>query len=168
MGTSTAAENQKRFVAARKAEGLRRLTLWVRPEDAAALKDITRQPHAIAALRDRVTAEVEAELRPGILARVRAELSRKTRRAMLVQERARARTQGAGSNRPPDAVRFTRKPDRAERDLIKAAGWLYDPVSAIWHLPEDPASWPLTDALLAVLERHGVERLEVGLYEGGA
>jgi hypothetical protein len=97
MDKRTNAGNQRRYVAARKARGLKRLILRVRPEDYAMLKDITRQPHAIAAMRDRVRAEVEAELRPVIEAKVRAEMTRRTRRAFLVQKRALVRRQLQGS-----------------------------------------------------------------------
>lgn len=39
----------------------------------------------------------------------------------------------------------------ATRARLKAAGWLYDPVAALWHLPDDPALWEATERLLASL-----------------
>ena len=46
--------NQGKFIKARKAEGLERLTLWVKPEDKLALNEIARQSHAIARRRARM------------------------------------------------------------------------------------------------------------------
>ena len=45
------------------------------------------------------------------------------------------------------------------RNRLKFAGWLYDPVAAVWHLPDDPARWPKTVRLLDELEKYGIERL---------
>ena len=70
---------------------------------------------------------------------------------MLVQRRAEGRQRPLEANRPPVCIRFTHKPPAATRARLKAAGWLYDPVAAIWHLPDDPALWEATEALLAAL-----------------
>ena len=102
MDRETNLKNQRSFVAAKKGQGLKRLILWVQPQDVDALKTIARQPHAIAKMRQKIEAEIERELRPAIKAKVAAELERKTRRAMLIQKRAQARRQTAGSNRPPE------------------------------------------------------------------
>ena len=149
------AERQRDFVAARKARGLRRVVLWLPPADVEAIRLAARQPHALAKLRARVEAEIEKEVR----LRVTRKLERRTERAMLAQSRARARRQAAGSNRPPDMVRFTIGPPAALRDRLKAAGWLYDPVAAVWHLPTDPGRWEATEALLGEFEAYGVQRL---------
>ena len=55
-------KHQRKFVAAKKAAGLERLILWVRPEDKERLKVISQQPHAMA----RLAARTERDLRPKI------------------------------------------------------------------------------------------------------
>ncbi len=67
------------LIAEKKAKGLKRLTLWVQPEDVDIHQMAARQPHALNRLRKKV----ERELRPQIETEVAAELERKTRRAML-------------------------------------------------------------------------------------
>ena len=130
-------KHQRKFIAARKAEGLERLILWVKPEDKVALKEIARQPHAIAKRRAAIEAEIRQELGPQIERRVAAELTRKTRRALLAQRRARARRLQTGSNRPPEMIRFAKRPPGRLRNRLKAQGWDYDPVAAVWHLPDE-------------------------------
>ena len=152
-------KNQRKFVAAKKAAGLQRLILWVRPEDKESLKVICRQPHALARFR----AEVEQELRPKIERKISARLERRTERAMLVQRRAQARRMLAGSNRPPELIRFLNKPSGRVRQQLKSSGWLYDPVACVWHLPDDPEKWPETERLLDGLEQYGIERLALPL-----
>ena len=148
-------KHQRKFVAAKKAAGLERLILWVRPEDKESLKVICRQPHAMAQFR----AKVERELRPKIERKISARLERRTMRAMLVQRRAQARRTLAGSNRPPELVRFLTRPPAKIRNRLKSSGWLYNPVACVWHLPDDPAQWPETERLLDELEQYGIERL---------
>ena len=148
-------ENQKRFVEAKKNAGLKRVVLWARPEDVDALKTIARQPHAIAKLAKKV----ERELRPVIEQKIAGQLEAKTRRAMLTQKRAAAQRHPASSNSPPALIRFAFRPPAAVRDKIKAAGWLYDPVAAVWHLPEDPKQWPTVQGLLDELAPYGVTPL---------
>ena len=148
-------KHQRKFVAAKKAAGLERLILWVRPEDKESLKMIAQQPHAMARYR----AKVERDLRPKIERKISARLDRKTTHAMLVQRRAHARRMLAGSNRPPELVRFLTRPPARTRNRLKSSGWLYDPVAAVWHLPDDPAQWPETERLLVELEKYGIERL---------
>ena len=152
-------KHQRKFVAAKKAAGLERLILWVRPEDKESLKVISQQPHAMARYR----AEVERELRPKIESKISRRLERRTMRAMLVQRRAQARRTLAGSNRPPELIRFLKKPSGAVRNQLKSAGWLYDPVAAVWHLPDDPKKWPETERLLDELEKYSIERLSLPL-----
>ena len=101
---------------------------------------------------------VQDELKPEIERQVRYQLTRTTRRAMLAQRRAQARRQAAGSNRPPERVRFTQRPPAALRDRLKASGALYDPVAAIWHLPDDPSHWEAVERLLVQFEPYGVEK----------
>ena len=151
----TSAEKQRRFVAAKRAAGLKRLVLWVQPEDVEAVRLVARQPHALARYR----AEVERELRPKIESKISGRLERRTMRAMLVQRRAQARRTLAGSNRPPELVRFLTRPPAKIRNRLKSSGWLYDPVACVWHLPDDPAQWPETERLLDELEQYGIERL---------
>ena len=152
-------KNQRKFVAAKKAAGLERLILWVRPEDKEMLKVICQQPHAMA----RLAAQVERELRPKIESKISRRLERRTMRAMLVQRRAEARRTLAGSNRPPELVRFLTRPPAKIRNQLKSSGWLYDPVACVWHLPDDPAQWPETERLLDELEQYGIERLSLPL-----
>ncbi|RED10687.1 hypothetical protein [Pontivivens insulae] len=167
MTSPNQAENHRRFVEAKKQQGLKRVILWARPEDIPMLKDIARQPHAIAAMRDKVAGEIEAELRPVLEKKIARQMEVRTRRAMLVQKRAQVRRQQAGSNRPPDGVRFQLKPPGAVRQRIKQAGWLYDPVAAVWHLPEDPSHWDNAEALMAELDViYGVERLVLDIGAG--
>ena len=155
MTPKSSLENQRKFIAEKKAQGLKRLTLWVKPEDVEAHQLAAQQPHALNRLRKKV----ERELRPQIETKVAAELERKTRRAMLIQKRAQARRQTAGSNRPPELIRFERRPPAVMRNRVKDAGWSYDPVAAVWHLPEDPEAWPDVQKLLDELDGYGIQRL---------
>ena len=159
----TSAEKQRRFVAAKRAAGLKRVVLWVQPEDVEAVRLVARQPHALARYRAKVErdlrSKIERDLRPEIEREISARLDRKTTHAMLVQRRAHARRMLAGSNRPPDLIRFLRKPPAVVRNDLKYAGWLYDPVAAVWHLPDHPADWPRTVRLLVELQQYGIERL---------
>jgi len=152
-------KHQRKFVAARKAAGLERLTLWVKPEDKETLKKIARQPHAMARYLAEIEADIRREFEPRIKRRVEGELSRKTHRALLAQKRAQVRRQQAGSNRPPEMIRFTTRPPGTVRNRLKASGWLYDPVAAAWHLPNDPKTWPATERLLDELDAYDIERL---------
>jgi hypothetical protein len=144
-------EAQRRFVAEKQGQGLKRVVLWARPEDVGALKEIAGQPHAVAQHLAELRARIERELAPQIRAEVAAKLRRRTERAMLVQRRAEGRQRPVEANRPPECIRFTHKPPAATRARLKAAGWLYDPVAALWHLPDDPALWEATERLLASL-----------------
>ena len=58
----TASERWARLVARKKKEGLKRLWIWARPEDVAALQEATLQPGALARLRDQALAKVKAEV----------------------------------------------------------------------------------------------------------
>ena len=147
MNKVSNAEKQRRFVEAKKDAGLRRLVLWARPEDVEDLKLAARQPHSLAKLKKRV----EAELVPEIEAKVRDQLKRRTERALLAQARAEARKHPARSNSPPPRVRFTKRPPEAVRSRLRAAGWRYDPVAAVWRTPASEALWDATEALLADL-----------------
>ena len=51
-----------RLVARKKREGLKRLWIWVRPEDVEAVQEATLQPRALARLRKEALAKVEAEV----------------------------------------------------------------------------------------------------------
>ena len=157
--SKNSAKRQRDFVAAKRALGLKRVVLWVEPEAVPDLRLAARQPHALSKLRQ----EVEAELRPKIELEVRqritGKLERRTERAMLAQRRAQVRRQQARSNRPPELVRFKSRPPAALRNRLKAAGWLYDPVAAVWHLPNDPDQWPATETMLDELGAYGIERL---------
>ena len=149
-------KHQRKFVAAKKAAGLERLNLWVRPEDKESLKMISQQPHAMVRYRAKVErdlrAKIERDLRPKIEREISARLKRRTMRAMLAQRRAQARRTLAGSNRPAELVRFLTRPPAISRNRLKSSGWLYDPV-------DDPAQWPETERLLDELEQYGIERL---------
>ena len=159
----TSAEKQRRFVAAKRAAGLKRLVLWVQPEDVEAVRLVARQPHVVARYRVKVERDLrskfERDLGPKIKREVSARLDRRTTHAMLVQRRAQARRTLAGSNRPPQLIRFLTKPPGVVRNDLKLAGWVYDPVAAVWHLPDHPADWPRTLRLLIELRPYGIEHL---------
>ena len=144
-------EAQRRFVDEKQGLGLKRVVLWARPEDVETLKALAGQPHAAAQHLAELRARIERDLEPQIRAEVAAKLRRRTERAMLVQIRAAGRRRPVEANRPPECIRFTHRPPAATRERLKAAGWLYDPVAALWHLPEDPALWDATERLLASL-----------------
>lgn len=144
-------EAQRRFVAEKQGQGLKRVVLWARPEDVGALKEIAGQPHAVAQHLADLRARIERELEPQIREEVAAKLRCRTGRAMLAQKRAEGRQRPVEANRPPECIRFTQRPPAATRERLKAAGWLYDPVVALWHLPDNPALWSATEALLAAL-----------------
>ena len=154
---------QRKYVAAKKAAGLERLNLWVRPEDKESLKMISQQPHAMVRYRAKVERDLrskfERDLGPKIKREVSARLERKTTRAMLVQRRAQARRTLAASDHPPELIRFLTRPPAISRNRLKSSGWLYDPVAAVWHLPDDSAQWPRAVRLLVELEKYGIERL---------
>ena len=78
MDRDTNLENQRRFVAAKKAQGLRKLVLWVRPEDVQALQEIARQPRAIAKRHKQVQARIERELPAQHQGQAHAPMRRKT------------------------------------------------------------------------------------------
>lgn len=154
--TKTSAQYQRDYIAAQKAKGFKRLVLWVQPEDVETFQLAAQQPHAMAKLRRRIRTEIEPTIRDS----VNAELTRKTRRAMLAHERAKARRLQAGSNRPPEMIRFAKRPPAKLRNRLKdVEGWWYDGVKAVWHLPDDPEAWPATQKLLDELDAYDIERL---------
>ena len=115
-----------------KAEGRRQIHLWVKNEDVAAIQEAARTGHGLA-----------------------RRLELRTQRALLAQARAEAREHPADSNAPPARVRFAYRPPRGFRRRCRAAGWRYDPVAAVWHLPEDPGRWDAALELLAEAEAAG-------------
>lgn len=148
-------QKQRDYIAAQKAKGLKRLVLWVQPEDVDTLRAATRQPHIMAELERRVRDEIIPEIRD----QVERELLLRQRRAILAQKRAQVRRLQAGSNRLPELIRFAKRPPGDVRNRLKASGWIYDPVRAVWILPDDPETWPDTERLLNDLERYDIERL---------
>ena len=159
----TSAEKQRRFVAAKRRAGLKRLVLWVRPEDVEAVRLVARQPHVVARYRVKVErdlrSEFERDLGPEIERDVTARLDRKTTHAMQRQRRAIAQRMLEASNRRPELIRFRNKPPSVKRNDLKLEGWVYDPVAAVWHLPDHPADWWRTERLLDELKIYGIERL---------
>ena len=154
-------EKQRKHVAAKKAQGLKRIVLWVQPEHVETHKIAAENPHALAQLRREVQARIEREMWD----RVAAKMERRVERAFLAQKRAQVRRQQTGSNRPPERVRFKARPPGAIRNRLKAAGALYNPVAAVWELPDDPEAWPAIERLLDDLEPYGIERLSKPLDE---
>ena len=154
---------QRKFLAGKEAAGLQRLILWVLPEDKERLKLMSQQPHAMARqhakIKRNMRSKFEKDFGPKIEREVSARLERKTTRAMLVQRRAQARRTLAASDHPPELIRFLTRPPAISRNRLKSSGWLYDPVAAVWHRPEDPAQWPAAVRLLIELEKYGIERL---------
>ena len=67
-----------------------------------------------------------------------------------------ARAHPAGSNSLPPRVRFERRPPKNIRQKARYRGWLYDPVSACWWLPDDPGRWPASEALIKEVEAAGI------------
>ena len=159
----TSAEKQRRFIAAKRRAGLKRLVLWVRPEDVEAVRLVARQPHVVARYRVKVERELRSEferdLGPTIKREVSRRLDRKTTLAMQRQRGAITRRMLAASNRPPELIRFRKKPPSVVRNDLKLSGWVYDPVAAFWHLPNHPADWWRTERLLDELEKYDIERL---------
>ena len=155
----TSAEKQRKFIAGKKAAGLKRLLLWVLPEDEESLKMISQQPHAMARYRAKIERKFERDLGPEIKREVSERLDRKTTRAMKAQRRAQARRMDEFSNLKPEMIRFLTKPPAILRNELKYSGWLYDPVANVWHLPNDPADWLRTDRLLGELHKYRIERL---------
>ena len=62
MTPKSSLENQRRFIAEKKAQGLKRLTLWVKPEDVEAHQLAAQQPHALNRLSKAVEAEIERQM----------------------------------------------------------------------------------------------------------
>ena len=153
--TKTSAEYQRDYIAAQKAKGLKRIVLWVQPEDVDLFQTAARNPQALNRLRRRIRAEIE----PGIREKVEAELTRKTQRAILAQKRAQVRRQQAGSNRPPELIRFAKRPPWAVRQRLKKFDWVYDIERAVWILPDDPDAWSDTERLLKEFECYDIQRL---------
>ena len=58
----TESERWARTVARKRKEGLKRLWIWVRPEDVEAVQEATLQPAALARLRKRALKKVKAEV----------------------------------------------------------------------------------------------------------
>lgn len=146
-----------RHAARMKAEGRRQIHLWVRDEDVAALQEAARSGHGLARLRAEALAKVETEVREAVTER----LELRTERALLAQARAEARQHPAGSNAPPARIRLGRRPPGTFRRRCREAGWRYDPVAAVWHLPDDPGRWAVASALIEEAEAAGlpVEKL---------
>lgn len=67
----TASKRWERLVARKKKEGLKRLWIWVRPEDVAAVQEATLQPGALARLRKQALAQVKAEISTELEAQLR-------------------------------------------------------------------------------------------------
>ena len=119
-------ERQNRYVDRQKAQGMKRLILWVPEEDAEKIKLCTRQPHALAQLRKEIEAEVRATLAKKIERQVYTRIAKKVERSILVQRRSQARREAVKQNSPPDCVRFAKRPPAAQRQALKDAGWVYD------------------------------------------
>ena len=73
----TPLQNQQKFLAKKKEQGLKRVNLWVRPEDVESLKEIAMQPHTIAKLKREIETELKRTLEPEIKSSVKAELRRR-------------------------------------------------------------------------------------------
>ena len=78
----TPLQNQQKFLAKKKEQGLKRVNLWVRPEDVESLKEIALQPHAIAKRKREIETELNRTLEPDIKSSVKAELSRRYKNIM--------------------------------------------------------------------------------------
>lgn len=127
----TNAENQQSYTARMKAAGYRRLVLWVPADDLEDLKLMARSKHAIAQVKRSILKTLRKTLHKEQADRLR----RQSVKAILKQIRANARRQVSHANAPPLAIQFHEKPPRALRQTLHASQWLYDPVTATWHLP---------------------------------
>ena len=58
---TTARDRMRRFMARMRERGLKRIQLWVRPEDVPKIREAARQPAALARLRKEVWEELKAE-----------------------------------------------------------------------------------------------------------
>ncbi|MXX87994.1 MAG: DUF3018 family protein [Boseongicola sp. SB0677_bin_26] len=61
-----ARERVRRFMARMRERGLKRIQLWVRPEDVPRIQEAARQPAALARLRKEVREEVEEDVKAEI------------------------------------------------------------------------------------------------------
>ena len=159
MSKTNSYENQKRFLQAKKDQGLKRVILWARPEDVDSLKTIARQPHAIAKLRKKVEGELTRKLKSELEPAIRNQLRRKTLRAFLLEKRKTSRQHPHTSNSPPPLIRFNHRPPKEVREKVRAAGGIYDPVACVWHLPSDPSEWSAVQKLLDELDEYSVTPL---------
>lgn len=155
--------------AARQANGLRQVTVWVREEDAETLRLFVKQPHALSAIRESLRAEVTDELRaelkenlkPKITQQVRQKLTRSIQRAIKLQERSKyKRIENVIKNTPPSFIRFHKKPPVEVRELLKKGGWIYNPVAQVWITPKNESEWEEVEKLLIILAKYEVEYVE--------
>ena len=58
---TTARDRMRRFMARMRERGLKRIQLWVRPEDVPKIREAARQPAALARLSKEVREELKAE-----------------------------------------------------------------------------------------------------------
>lgn len=143
---------RSRFQERMAAQGRRRVELWIRADQVAEFQEAARTGHGLARLRREALADVRREVRKSCA----AELRRRTRKALLVQARKEARAVPAGANAPPSRVRFGVRPPMLVRWALRELGWRYDPVAAVWIVPQDdPATWDRSLRVLGELERMG-------------
>ena len=146
-----------RFVVRMKAEGRRQVRLRVPDEHVAAHRAAAAgRPQEL----ERLRSHVEAKCREHVL----HWLDRWNHMALRRAARAEVLRHPAGSNAPPARIRFGTIPPEGFRERLRAAGWWYDWIAAVWNLPDDPVRWPATDALVKEAEAAGIalERLAPG------
>ena len=121
----------------------------MQPEDVETFRLAAWNSHAPGRLRARTGTEIEPRVRD----RVDAELTRKTRRAMLARKRAQARRLEAGSNRPPrnDPVHVTAtgraaQPPKGPRLVVRPRG------GCLASAGRSRGQWEAAGALLAELD----------------
>lgn len=150
-GSGSAATTTRDWRAAKERNGLKRIEVWVRPEDVAALREAARSPHALSRLRKKVRAEVRAELDVEAM-RV---LRRKARRDVLRQIRRDVQRVAAGSNAMPMFVKVTPPPPPVVVRLMRRSRMTFDPVRAIWSVPHDLDAQAAAVQIVGELDRFG-------------
>ena len=145
-------EARQRFQERMKAEGRKRVEMWIKAEHVAEFQEAARMGHGLARLRKEALAAVTAEVRKECAVTLRE----KIRWAMQRQLRAESRTWPEGSNAMPPRVRFQVRPPAEIRRMARRRGWRWERVSGTWWLPTDPKTWAGSEDVLAAAAGAGI------------
>ena len=141
-------ERQHKFIERKKANGMKRLVLWVAEEDVDDLKLCARQPHTLAKYRKAIETEVIADLKKRVERQMYTKIAKKVEKSILAQRRYQARRMPANKKLVPPCIKFKKEPPAVIRHALLDAGWVYDVADAIWHLPTDPIGYSKSNALI--------------------